>query len=200
MPQPPQQMIVPDACFHIYNSGADGGDVFLEENDYKWFFYLLRQLVRPVAHVLSYALLRDHYHLTVLMKPATESPASLPHDPARLDFLIKRLQYGYSGKFNPELTELRGIPGVFEPSFRRERIDSLDQLQQLIRYHHHNPEIHKEVDDFRSHYYTSYYDYTVSSGYHTASCGLGLSRFGGEDAFTAAHEGPLMLVREDWEP
>lgn len=35
MTQLTQQTIVPDACFHVYNRGADGGDVFLEENDYK---------------------------------------------------------------------------------------------------------------------------------------------------------------------
>ncbi len=127
MPQQPKQLITPNAYFHVFNRGVKQQNIFLEEADYQRFLILLKRYVCPVAHLLSYALMRNHFHLTVLMKPSDEIPEAFLKTPATLARTFGHLQNAYAKYFNLKYDK---VSGVFERSYERKKVDSLSYLKQ----------------------------------------------------------------------
>ncbi len=139
----------------------------------------------------------NHFHLTVLMKPASEIPEPLLKTPATLGRTFGHLQNAYAKYYN---RKYRKVSGVFERSYERKQLNSLAYLRQLILYHHLNPEKHNEVVDFKDYWWTSYQEYSHSLVDNVVNCELGIAKFGGQEAFFAAHDRRLLLAREDLEP
>lgn len=102
MPQPPRPIIRPNAYYHIYNRGVNRRTIFRDDADFQQFLILLRKYMEPVGETLSYALMRDHFHLTVLMKPTGDIPAKLLRTPHTL-----------GRTFSPFLPFTKHIPQVF---------------------------------------------------------------------------------------
>ena len=50
-------------CYHIYNRGNSGENIFVEERNYPYFLGLYVKYIEPIADTFAYALLRDHLAL-----------------------------------------------------------------------------------------------------------------------------------------
>jgi REP element-mobilizing transposase RayT len=197
MPQTPKLLITPNAYFHVFNRGVKNRDIFHEAGDYQRFLKLLKRYVHPVAHILSFALMRNHFHLTVLMRPSQDIPAALLKTPATLGRTFGHLQNAYAKYYNLRYNK---VSGLFERSYERKQVDSLAYLKQLILYHHLNPEKHEEATNFKHHWWTSFQEYSNPLVDSVINHQLGFAKFGGKEAFFAAHEEPVPLAMEDWEP
>ncbi|MDC7999587.1 hypothetical protein POV26_00900 [Aequorivita todarodis] len=53
--------------YHIFNRGNNREDIFLEEKNY-YFLNLMKKYVVPIADVLAYCLLKNHFHLFIRTK------------------------------------------------------------------------------------------------------------------------------------
>jgi putative transposase len=52
-------------CYHVYNRGNNKQQVFEDYQDYTKFLYLLKQQITPIADLLSYCLMPNHFHLII---------------------------------------------------------------------------------------------------------------------------------------
>jgi hypothetical protein len=58
--------------YNTYYRGVNGENIFVEERNYDLFLRLFERHLVPVADLFAYCLLRNHFHLSVRIKPAEE--------------------------------------------------------------------------------------------------------------------------------
>jgi putative transposase len=54
--------------YHIYNRGNNYENIFIDKYDYEKFIYLLDIFISPVAEIISWCLLKNHFHICVKIK------------------------------------------------------------------------------------------------------------------------------------
>ncbi len=133
-----------DNCYHIFNRGNNATDVFVEEANYDYFLVLLKKYVLPVADVLSYCLLKNHFHLLVEIKEDNHKVASKS---------FSNLFNSYSKAINKKY---KRTGSLFEKRFKRIKITDNDYLRQLIVYINLNPVYHQFVNKANDYKYSSY--------------------------------------------
>lgn len=175
----------PGRFYHVYNRGVNGGDLFREKRNYRYFLEKYAHHVPSVVKTFAYALLPNHFHLLVEIrtcKPSsTGTDAVLP--PKHVSRAFANLYSGYAKAIN----KAYGRSGsLFERPFQRIEVDSDRYFQHVIRYIHQNPARHGLVDDFRDWPYTS-----CASLQSRADTRLErqfvLDHFGGRESMRQAH-------------
>lgn len=175
MPQKPP--LHPGAYYHIYNRGINKAPLFRNDKDFQYFLYLMRIYLPPVAEVLSYALMKNHFHIALRLKaideigwldPATKDsldPAvkwatspdkpntSKPTKPAG-DKMIAHLCDAYAKRYNARHGR---VSRLFEDRFERIISSTERQLRQTIIYINRNPEKHGVTKVFSDYPWISYH-------------------------------------------
>ena len=151
--------------------------------------------MKPVGEVLSYALLPNHFHLTVLMNPASQIPNNMLRKPHTLGNTFGHLQNAYSLYFN---NKYKAVSGLFEKHFERKLIDSLEYFQQLVVYHHRNPESHGIINDFKQYFWTSYQELSNPLVTPYVNVPMTLEKFGGINPFFEAHNEQTPLAMQNF--
>lgn len=195
MPQAPRPVIRPNTYYHVYNRGVNRRTIFKDDGDYLRFLKLIKKYVHPVAETLSYALMPNHFHLAVLMKPAAAIPPTLLRTPQTLGRTFGLVENAYANYFN---YRHKTVSGLFETSFERAEVTTVEYLRNLIVYHHRNPEKHGLEIDFRNYLWTSYQELSnpVVDTYVTKE--LTISKFGGLEAFFTAHQRDIPNAMADF--
>lgn len=131
--------------YHIYNRGVDKRDIFLDNEDYRRFLFLLadandkvalieREARRPgrkrrqkdhLAAVGAYVLMPNHFHL--LVKEIEEGGISK---------FMQKVMTGYVMYFN---TKYARTGTLFGGRFQSRHVDSDTYLRYLYAYIHLNP-------------------------------------------------------------
>lgn len=185
MPQPPRTVIRPNTYYHIYNRGVNRRTIFNDEDDFQRFIRLIKKYMGPVGRTLSYALMRDHFHLTVVMNAVNDIPEKLLRTEQALGRTFSHLQNAYAMYFNHKY---KTVSGLFETSYERIEIDSMGYLRNLIVYHHYNPVKHGVTADFRSYWWTSFQELTDTGMEGIVDVDFTLAKFGGMAGFLAVHD------------
>lgn len=147
---------VGDSYYHVYNRGHNKDLLFLDQEDYTWFEWLLQRTFGPVQQksdtgkafpwfgdqirLNAYCLMPNHFHLLLY----------LGDDESALSKSMQSLAVTYSMYFNKKYQK-RGK--VFESVFKSSRVDSDQYLLHITRYIHLNPR------EYKSWSYSSYRDY-----------------------------------------
>ena len=152
--------------------------------------------MEPVGSTLSYALMRDHFHLAVIMHPAKAIPPKLLRSPHALGRTFSHLQNAYANYFNHKYNT---VSGLFETPYERKEVTTLAYLRNLIVYQHRNPEKHGVEQDFKNYLWTSYQELSSPLVEPYVAKSITLSKFGGVEEFFAAHETTIPLEMEDFE-
>jgi putative transposase len=163
----------PDGIYHIFNRGINGEDVFKEIRNYRFFLEKYSKYIEPIAETYAYCLLKNHFHLAVKIKSASEL----------IDFYLKKKNIEITSNDNvlkiPPVAKIinqqfavlfnsyaqainkahHRTGGLFEESFRRIKVDSDSYFNELIYYIHHNPQKHGFVKDFRDYPHSSYHSH-----------------------------------------
>ena len=138
------ESLISEQYYHIFNRGNNGEDIFLEDKNYSYFLDLLRKHIIPVAHILSYCLLKNHFHLLINTKNVED----------------KKIAQGFSNLFNAyakAINKKYGRKGsLFQRKFQRKRIDTEDYLRKLVVYVNLNPVIHGFCEDYKGYIHSSY--------------------------------------------
>jgi putative transposase len=135
---------VAEGIYHVYNRGVDKRDIFLDEQDYNFFIFLIKSYILPLSEqkinvetrmqkgafhgrieILAYAFMTNHYHL--LIKQTNEQDLG--------DFMLA-LMTSYVSYFNKKY-ERSGH--LFGGVFKAILVESDDYLLHLSRYIHLNP-------------------------------------------------------------
>jgi REP element-mobilizing transposase RayT len=193
--------------YHIYNRGINRENIFVEEDNYRYFVKLLANHILALVDVYSYCLLRNHFHLLVRIKSEDEirtdlsnlqNLSSLPKPSQRFSNLFN----AYAKAFNKR-NQRTGT--LFQRPFGRVEITTNVQLIHLVTYIHQNPEKHGLVENFRD-WKNSSYQVIVSIADDTQLRREEvLSWFGGIGGFVEAHHQNYEMQKityliddEDW--
>jgi putative transposase len=164
-----------DGYYHIYNRGNGKQDIFLDDEDRKFFLFRMKEYLHPLKTVfpedglqgdrvaeshtpyirkelppqsfslLCYVLMPNHFHL--LIRQLGQIPISK---------LIAKVCTSYSKYFNKKYERLGHL---FQDKFKAVRIGSDAQLLWLSAYIHNNPLTAGLVKDLAKYPWSSYPDY-----------------------------------------
>jgi REP element-mobilizing transposase RayT len=172
----PIEPLLPGHFYHIYNRGNNRENVFVEARNYPYFLNLYIHHVEPIAELLAYCLLKNHFHLLIKIK---ENSAS-HRDPSRC---FSNMFNAYARSFN----HAYGRTGaLFQRPFKRKNIVDERQFTALVVYIHRNPQKHGFVSDFRDWPYSSYQSLSSTRPTRLPRDTV-TATFGSEEAFIAAH-------------
>ena len=139
--------LIPGMYYHIYNRGNNGEDLFIEEKNYYYFMKLLMKYTSSIAELLSYCLLKNHFHLLVKTNENTNN---------------SKISQGFSNFFNAHAKAINKAynrtGSLFNNRFKRIKIDNEDYLKSLVIYINSNPVHHgfcEEVEKYQDSSYLS---------------------------------------------
>ncbi|MDX6745574.1 transposase [Polaribacter sp. PL03] len=139
------EVLVEDSFYHIYNCGNNKENIFIEEQNYAYFLLLVKKHLSKTLEILTYCLLKNHFHLLIKTKEEVAS---------------KEISQSFSNLFNvysKSINKKYGRSGsLFKDRFSRIKLDNEEYLRKLILYIHLNPTHHQFVDDFRTYKHSSY--------------------------------------------
>ena len=147
------EVLEKDNFYHIYNRGINGASIFESDENMRYFLTLVEKHLSQNILILSYCLLKNHYHFLVRIncdgKVATQ--------------LFSNLFNAYAKAYNKQQNRTGSL---FEKHFKRKKIFSNKYLRNLIIYIHRNPENHHIIDDFRKYNFSSYQEITSGNTDH----------------------------------
>ncbi len=131
--------------YHIFNRGNNGVDLFFEEENYDYFLDLVKKHIVPRADILSYCLLKNHFHLLVRTKSVENE---------------NLISQGFANLFNAYAKSINKrynrMGSLFQSKFKRIKITDTNYLIQLIVYINLNPVYHEFVENAVDYKYSSY--------------------------------------------
>lgn len=138
----------PGETYHIYNHANGSENLFLEEENYRYFLQQFRKHVLPAVDMYAYCLLPNHFHLLLGIKA-----------PATTDTANKSLSRRFSNFFNSYTKSFNARYGrrgsLFEKNFERKLMTSSEQWQNTFLYINLNAQKHK-LGDYRTWKWSSY--------------------------------------------
>lgn len=170
--------------YHIYNRGNNREDLFLEEKNYFYFLDLLKKHIQPIAHVLAYCLLKNHFHLLINTKKIED----------------KKISQAFSNLFNAYAKAInkqyKRSGSLFQDRFSRKIVKDENQLRNLIIYIHTNPTHHGFVEDFSTYKYSSYRSH-LSKQKTLLDREFVLDQFDSRENFKYVHQAKSFDIDED---
>lgn len=136
----------PGRIYHLFNRAIGKEKLFRTEENYHYFLRKLKDHVLPVAQVLAYTLLPNHFHLVVQVKTEEELKAyftilkkrAIRHNTELSDFLMERFSNwlnGYAKAYNKAFSR-RGA--LFLDYTKRSLAETDDDITAFIYYVHKN--------------------------------------------------------------
>ncbi len=102
-------------AFPFYNCGNNKENLFKETRNYEYFLQLLKKYISPIADILAYCILPNHYHLLIQVKNQDEISEDL------LDKKKLSRQFGTCfGTYTKAINKAYSRTGkLFESRFKR---------------------------------------------------------------------------------
>ncbi|MDO5615265.1 MAG: hypothetical protein Q4G16_09420 [Cruoricaptor ignavus] len=134
----------PGNYYHIYNRGNNRQDIFFENDNYEFFLHRLNQYITPFCDIISWVLLRNHFHLLVYVKENI-AVEKLDYTATEIPKKVEvHLQFGHF--FNSYAKAInkryKRTGSLFEKNFERILVTHPEYFKNLIHYIHHNPVNH----------------------------------------------------------
>jgi REP element-mobilizing transposase RayT len=152
--------LVPGQYYHIYNRGVNRGLIFFERENYLFFLRRLREHLLPVANLVAYCLMPNHYHLLVMVKPWEQTSEVLEDlgglAPGGLSMAMMRFSVSYTKAINKCYQR---VGGLFQGAFQSRHIVRNEDLLNLSSYIHLNPVEAGLVNSPEDWEFSSYLDY-----------------------------------------
>jgi REP element-mobilizing transposase RayT len=149
--------------FHIYNRGINSCNIFAENENYEYFLHLYDEKISPVADTYAWALMPNHFHFLVRIKPKEEIPEVInilnpdgALSPVRVGTPAKQFSKFFNSYAQAINKRYHRHGGLFERPFKRKRIDNLLWLKRVILYIHNNPVHHGFCNHPLEYPWTSY--------------------------------------------
>ena len=173
--------------YHIYNRGVNSEDIFKEEKNYHYFLEKYTFYCSDVLETLSYALLKNHFHMLVYVKENVFVPRRIGEGTIQLN-ASKQLGHFFNSYAQSINRSYNRTGQLFEAPFERKLVDNDNYITSIICYCHSNPQNHGFVKDFKDWHYTSYHSILENNKPFLASNKV-LDWFGGRENFIKEHEG-----------
>jgi putative transposase len=204
----------PSEVYHIYNRGNNQQPIFFSEKNYLFFLDKVQKQISPVASILCWCLMPNHFHFLVYTteKSCIERPSFGGKPMQELPYRIGMLLSSYSQAINKQ----NGTTGsLFQQKTKAKSItdtgrDALSGLNGIGRnylitcmhYIHQNPykaELVNKIEDWR---FSSFHEYIGGKPDLPCDKGLLLTLTGYdmesfyEDSYAAIEEDAVKMLLE----
>lgn len=192
-------LLEPEKVYHVYTRAVGREKLFVIEDNYQFFLSRFQAHILPIADVLAWCLLPNHFHVLIQVKTEIDiekhflvTKRNQFHAELIPDFLMERfsnLLNSYTKAFN-KLYQRQG--SLFIDFMRRVEVKQDEQFGATIFYIHKNPVHHgycKQIEDW----HWSSYKTILSSAGTAIKRQMVLEWFQGRDNFISYHEQPIYL-------
>ena len=213
------EKLQPNCSYHIFNHANGFENIFIEDENYRFFLEKYQQYILPIAETYAYCLLPNHFHLVVRIRRKevieevyrnfkSTNFSKVPNfgkvensgkveitDNIIEQFISKQfanLFSCYTQSFN-KVNKRRG--SLFLKNFRREPIENKAYFLNAVIYTHRNPVHHAFCDRYTDWSYTSFCEIKERNSQIIEVDKL-LRMFGGRDSFIDLHEQSANKFRE----
>ena len=207
------EKLQPNCSYHIFNHANGFENIFIEDENYRFFLEKYQQYILPIAETYAYCLLPNHFHLVVRIRRRevleevfrnfkSTNFSKFPNlekvevTDNMIEYYISKqfanLFSCYTQSFN-KVNKRRG--SLFLKNFRRELIDNKAYFLNAIIYTHRNPVHHAFCDRYTDWSYTSFCEIKERNSQIIEVDKL-LRMFGGRDSFIDLHEQSANKFRE----
>ena len=138
--------------FHLYNRGNNNDALFLEQENYSYFLFLMKKYLLQVADVYSYCLLPNHFHVIIKFKEELQQTTEMRNRNISLHQPISNMLNAYTKAINKRYKR-RG--SLFQEHLKRIKITEENYLRNLIIYVNTNS-THHQIEDYRTYKHSSY--------------------------------------------
>lgn len=128
-------------CYHIYNRGINGCNIFSNDKNKLYFLYLIKHYLTSVVTVFAYCLMDNHFHLVVRI-----------NDESLVTQRFSNFFNAYAKAYNKQQNRTGSL---FEKHFKRVHLKDDKYLKNLIIYVHLNP-LHHLNQDYLQFRFSSY--------------------------------------------
>lgn len=190
----------PGNTYHLFSRANGNEKLFLNSNNYAFFLQRLEKHTSPIADMLAYNLLPNHFHLMMQIKTmeAVEQhfkevkKGKVFTNEMVSEFLMERFSNclnSYTKAFN-KMYNRKGA--LFMDYLRRLDIQSEDQFRQTVFYIHKNAVHHGLVKQISDWPYSSFH-YILQNRPDNLNVKYVLNMFDGLPGFIAFHSQPIQL-------
>jgi REP element-mobilizing transposase RayT len=156
-----------DQYYHVCNRGHNHDLIFFNDENYKLFLKKFSSYLLPYLDVIAYALLPNHFHFLVKIKPIEivgnvyfdKYPGKKKEIDFYTDLVHKIIGNSFAALFNSYTKRLnfqqKRVGSLFQGACQRKLIDTNAYLQCLIEYIHYNPIKHGLISLPRDYDYNS---------------------------------------------
>ena len=207
------EKLQPNCSYHIFNHANGFENIFIEDENYRFFLEKYQQYILPIAETYAYCLLPNHFHLVVRIRRKevieevyrnfkSTNFSKFPNlekvevTDNMIEYYISKqfanLFSCYTQSFN-KVNKRRG--SLFLKNFRREPIENKAYFLNAVIYTHRNPVHHAFCDRYTDWSYTSFCEIKERNSQMIEVEKL-LRMFGGRDSFIDLHEQSANKFRE----
>ena len=153
-----------DEFYHIYNRGNNQQPIFFNSDNYFFFIKKIRVQLLPVADIISYCLMPNHFHLIVhANENSIKERNSFGGKPMQeFAYRIGILQSSYAQAINKKNNTSGSLfQQKSKAKILSEDIDGrkMSYLENCFYYVHQNPKVAGIVDTLAGWPYSSYMEY-----------------------------------------
>ena len=207
------EKLQPNSSYHIFNHANGFENIFIEDENYRFFLDKYNQYILPIAETYAYCLLPNHFHLVVrirrrevleeVFRNFKSTNFSKVQNFGKVEVTDNMIEYYiskqfanlfscYTQSFN-KVNKRRG--SLFLKNFRREPIEDKAYFMNAVIYTHRNPVHHAFCDRYTDWSYTSFCEIKERNSQIIEVDKL-LRMFGGQESFIDLHEQSANKFRE----
>jgi hypothetical protein len=210
------EKLIPNQTYHIFNHANGFENIFVEEENYRFFLEKYQEYISPIAETYAYCLLPNHFHLVVrirkrevieeLIRNKKDFPNKKDFSKVSFDFgkvkvvdkvnidnneIEKFISKQFSNLFSSYTQSFNKMykrrGSLFIKNFKREVILYKEYFLNAIVYTHRNPIHHGLCNRYNDWGYTSYCEITEQKSVFVEVVKL-LTIFGGKPLFVDVHQ------------
>ncbi len=106
-----QEKLIAGQTYHIYNKAIGYERLFVTDTDYFYFLKKMSRYLLPIAHVIAYCLIPNHFHLLVNLKDKDEVLPDLT-DKIELNNYISRTFSNFFNSYTKSFNLIKHITGL----------------------------------------------------------------------------------------
>ncbi len=198
----------PGNFYHLYNHANGNENLFIDQRNYDFFLHLLMKHVFATSKIFAYALMPNHFHILVQLKPEEELKVQFEsqikakkifngNESGELsvqDFIIKKGNKPYSNFLNSYTQSFNKVyhrkGSLFMQNMKQKEITTANSFCKVVHYLHANPVHHRFVKSLAAWPHTSYKIF-LSNLPTRLERNYVLDIFGGLEQFIKYHEQPI---------
>jgi len=172
--------LIPGNTYHIFNKAISNDKLFNSDDDYFYFLQKIERYLLPIANIVSYCLIPNHFHLLVQIKEFENLPEKLTkYYSDNPEAYISKVFSNFFNSYSKSYNKAHNRSGrLFLYPYKRILVEDDDYMASIIVYIHRNPIHHGLTKSYKDWKYSSY-NSVLSNGKTKINREMALSPFDG---------------------